>query len=497
MASYNRLIARRAEVEREMQDIDDRLAGMKNRSARYGELKKQQELASHELTLATDAIARSAGATARNRLEQITEELVQSEQVLREKQVEKDRCRQELKDLNNAQADWSTRKGEALRELGKRLSTAQAELDRARQAKSAHDSGFEMISVEMQELEKEITRIRAQIEEIDTEIAHSSEMSASKLEEVRTLTEEREKVGEELKALKESMSATNDSLAAAVKKEDSLQKKSNKQKLERKKLTQEIAQFQEDKVSVKRRLKQMKREHTWIAQEERFFGVQHTDFDFKLYDPKEARSTLDDLIQQRNDMEGHVNKKAVAQYDKAEAELDSLRTKRDTVENEKRKIKSVIEELERKKNEAIEKTHRKVDQDLSDIVSQVLPGSRASLVPLEGHTIYDGLEMTVYFTNVRKSLQELSGGQRSLIALALILALLKFKPAPVYILDEIDAALDLSHTQNIGRMLRNSFKSAQFIVVSLKEGMFNNANVVFRTSFRDSNSKVERTVNDM
>jgi structural maintenance of chromosome 2 len=47
---------------------------------------------------------------------------------------------------------------------------------------------------------------------------------------------------------------------------------------------------------------------------------------------------------------------------------------------------------------------------------------------------------------------------RSLIALALIMSLLQFKPAPMYILDEVDAALDLSHTQNIGRLIKTRFK---------------------------------------
>lgn len=61
----------------------------------------------------------------------------------------------------------------------------------------------------------------------------------------------------------------------------------------------------------------------------------------------------------------------------------------------------------------------------------------------------------------------------------------------MYILDEVDAALDLSHTQNIGTLLRTRFKGSQFIVVSLKEGMFNNANVLFRTRFRDGTSVVE------
>ena len=82
---------------------------------------------------------------------------------------------------------------------------------------------------------------------------------------------------------------------------------------------------------------------------------------------------------------------------------------------------------------------------------------------------------------------------RSLIALSLIMALLQFKPAPMYILDEIDAALDLSHTQHIGTLFRTRFRGAQFIVVSLKEGLFTNANVLFRTRFRDGTSVVERT----
>lgn len=80
---------------------------------------------------------------------------------------------------------------------------------------------------------------------------------------------------------------------------------------------------------------------------------------------------------------------------------------------------------------------------------------------------------------------------RSLIALSLILALLQFKPAPMYILDEVDAALDLSHTQNIGRLIKSRFHGSQFIVVSLKDGMFQNANRIFRTRFADGTSVVQ------
>lgn len=185
----------------------------------------------------------------------------------------------------------------------------------------------------------------------------------------------------------------------------------------------------------------------------------------------------------------------MALIEKAESESDDLTRKRQVVLNDKKKIEEVIAELDIKKTQALEATWKKVNRDFGSIFSTLLPGTTAKLEPLEGQSVMDGLEVKVAFNNVwKESLTELSGGQRSLLALSLILSLLLFKPAPMYILDEVDAALDLSHTQNIGIMLRAHFSSSQFIVVSLKEGMFNNANVIFRTRFVDGVSAVQRTV---
>ncbi len=187
--------------------------------------------------------------------------------------------------------------------------------------------------------------------------------------------------------------------------------------------------------------------------------------------------------------------------------------KKSIIESDKASIKSFIKELEDKKNEALTKTWEKVNRDFGSIFSTLLPGTNAKLEPPggspEGKSVLDGLEMKVAFGDVWKnSLSELSGGQRSLLALSLILALLLFKPgtstyricaylsaAPMYILDEVDAALDLNHTQNIGQMLKTHFSHSQFIVVSLKEDMFKNANVLFQTKFVDGISQVTRTTN--
>lgn len=181
---------------------------------------------------------------------------------------------------------------------------------------------------------------------------------------------------------------------------------------------------------------------------------------------------------------------------RAENEYKALVEKKSIIESDKASIKSFIQELEDKKNEALTKTWEKVNKDFGSIFSTLLPGTNAKLEPPEGKSVLDGLEMKVAFGDVWKtSLSELSGGQRSLLALSLILALLLFKPAPMYILDEVDAALDLNHTQNIGQMLKTHFSHSQFIVVSLKEDMFKNANTLFQTKFVDGISQVTRTTN--
>lgn len=138
-----------------------------------------------------------------------------------------------------------------------------------------------------------------------------------------------------------------------------------------------------------------------------------------------------------------------------------------------------IKQLDEKKNRELIKAHEQISQvirfnlhiffkDFGSIFTTLLPGTSAKLVPpSNAKSCLEGLEVKIAFNNKwKESLGELSGGQRSLVALSLILAMLKFKPAPIYILDEVDAALDMSHTQNIGAMIKKHFTESQ--VNSLK-----------------------------
>jgi len=239
----------------------------------------------------------------------------------------------------------------------------------------------------------------------------------------------------------------------------------------------------------------MLKKYAWIETEKEAFGIEGGDYDFKATGTSELSDQLSFLRSDQTSLAKKINKKVMGMIEKAESEYSELLRKRKVVENDKKKIQSVIEELDVKKKSELERTWVKVDRDFGAIFSTLLPGTSAKLEPPEGLQAWEGLEVKVAFGDVwKQSLTELSGGQRSLLALSLILSLLLYKPAPMYILDEVDAALDLSHTQNIGNMLKTHFSQSQFIVVSLKEGMFNNANVIFRTKFVDGVSTVTKTI---
>ena len=231
----------------------------------------------------------------------------------------------------------------------------------------------------------------------------------------------------------------------------------------------------------------------WIVEECHLFGRVGSAYEFAKHNMDDVRKLCKQLDEQQSGLKRRVNPRVMNMIDNVEKKDASLQHMLSTVLRDKSKIEQTIEELDRYKKDALQTTFKQVNQDFGMIFGELLPGNYAMLQPPEGQELTQGLEVRVRLgATWKQSLTELSGGQRSLIALSLIMSLLQFNPAPMYILDEIDAALDLSHTQHIGHLFRTRFKGSQFIVVSLKEGLFSNANVLFRARFRDGTSVVER-----
>ncbi|KAM7476610.1 hypothetical protein LguiB_023853 [Lonicera macranthoides] len=107
-----------------------------------------------------------------------------------------------------------------------------------------------------------------------------------------------------------------------------------------------------------------------------------------------------DVTQVFTTNEKRVNKKVMAMFEKAEDEYNDLISKKNIIENDKSKIKMVIEELDEKKKETLKVTWVKVNNDFGSIFSTLLPGTMAKLEQPEGGSFLDGLEVRVAFGGV-------------------------------------------------------------------------------------------------
>ncbi|THF98937.1 hypothetical protein TEA_011136 [Camellia sinensis var. sinensis] len=269
----------------------------------------------------------------------------------------------------------------------------------------------------LKDLEKKIKAIKAQVQ------------SASK--DLKGHANEKERLLMEMEAVKQECASLESQSVSLKQQITSLTSEvdGHKTRVKRMEMEQKSCSLKVEKLIEK---------HAWITLEKHRFGRSGTDYDFASCDPHTAREDFEKLQVEQSGLEKRVNKKAMAMFEKSEDEYNDLISKKNIIENDKTKIKMVIEELDEKKKEMLKVTWVKVNNDFGSIFSTLLPGTMAKLETPEGSTFLEGLEVCVAFGSVwKQSLSELSGGQRSLLALSLILALLLFKPAPLYILDEV------------------------------------------------------------
>ncbi|KAL3318368.1 Structural maintenance of chromosomes protein 2 [Cichlidogyrus casuarinus] len=388
----------------------------------------------------------------------------------------------------------------AAEEQDKERKLAQRQLEQARKAMQEtqlqlqnKDFARDRLNIDIQAIENEVTTISNALKQM-TDAEDAAEKSIAderkELEKVLALLKESSKELEQhhafLKELTKKIQLKRNEM-------ESLKSKISATGTAIEKLSHEIdvaARAREDNEALLR--KQLK-SNPWIIEEEQEFGQPDGPYCFEKNNPSEIRTRHLVLSEEKQKLNKLVNVRAINSLTIAEDQYNDLLNKRKIVMKNKNDLQAYIDELDSKRLEILEKAYSRVNEEFDLMFNTLLPNSSARLRPPEGKSMHDGLEFKVALGGVPKdSLNELSGGQRSLVALSLILALLQFQPAPLYILDEVDAALDLSHTQNIGMLIKNHFKKSQFIVVSLKDGMFNNANVLFKTKFVDGVSTVNR-----
>jgi len=500
LQQLNDMLAQRDTKAAELQALSAALAELQASEAKAQQATKQLDILQIELKSLQARQQSSEHYTLSESVKASRAEADTLRETLASSDARKAELRARITELEGFIRDFESARAEKGAALEKRLAALAKEQAAAAKAQAEQARKSSMLSIAVSELAKEHAALETSIGKLESESIAALEQSVSTAQtDVESKRAVFDAFSTALAAEKAKHSALDKAGAKLAKEIAQLSKAVTDAQLEAKKGTGALARAQSDKTDAHKALVRLEKEFDWLAAEKHLFGVAGGEYDFASAEgsahSKAQLERLSELQAEQDALSRRINKKVMGMFERAESEAAELNSKRAIILEDKAQIETVMRELDVEKTRTLTATWKCVSDSFGTIFSTLLPGVTAKLVLADGATsVMDGLDIRVAFGGVEKeSLSELSGGQRSLLALSLILALLKYKPAPMYILDEIDAALDLSHTQNIGHVLKTHFGEAQFIVVSLKEGMFNNANVLFRTKFVEGVSTVIRT----
>ncbi|KAL1898726.1 Structural maintenance of chromosomes protein 2 [Ceratocystis pirilliformis] len=493
LQKLNNITRNLQQTEATLKALQIKIATEKSRLDKARQIKQKLDLRFHAIKLAEDQISSNSSSSIIHEVETMKQTVTRlfadiSNAVKRHAEASAD-----VKRIEKDMKDFDNNKDAKLIELQKSLDKLRVSFTKNTAAVKTLQKELQSAQLDSEQAGADLSAAREQLHEVDLAIK-------AQQEEIEGLTKQQALVQEEYTSIQASLDderaklhVFNDELKALEEATRSKTARITEESLEMQTLGHETEKFHKEQQDARLAVTHMEEQHEWISDEMNLFGRQGTPYDYKSQNIRECRSTLSNLTERFQGMKKKINPKVMNMIDSVERKETSLKQMMKTVLRDKRKIEETIVSLDEYKTKTLQKTWKKVNADFGQIFSELLPGgSFAKLDPPEGKSISDGLEVKVCLGKVwKQSLTELSGGQRSLVALSLIMALLQFKPAPMYILDEVDAALDLSHTQNIGRLIKTRFKGSQFVVVSLKDGMFQNANRIFRTRFSEGTSVVQ------
>jgi structural maintenance of chromosome 3 (chondroitin sulfate proteoglycan 6) len=216
---------------------------------------------------------------------------------------------------------------------------------------------------------------------------------------------------------------------------------------------------------------------------------------------------------------GHVNKKAFEQFAQFERQREELEKRRRELDNSDNSIRELIDVLDQRKDEAIQRTFKQVSKEFHDIFQRLVPAGRGRLVMQRrsdrvantgaaaddesddddaprgsGVENYTGIGISVSFNSKhdeQQRIQQLSGGQKSLCALALVFAIQASDPAPFHLFDEIDANLDAQYRTAVAQLLQESSQTGQYICTTFRPEMLHVAEKCYGVSYINKASSID------
>ena len=229
----------------------------------------------------------------------------------------------------------------------------------------------------------------------------------------------------------------------------------------------------------------------------------------------EARAEIDrrlERLERRRAQIGPVNPLAEQEYEEAREHVEALQAQREDIERSMRELESLIRDIDEEIERAFEETFEATAKNFEEMVEHLFPGGRGRLRRVSLRPVRDDerpageqeaptdaepepeeeeeeqrdehgveIEVTPAGKSTRK-LQLLSGGEKSLVALAFVFAVFLARPCPFYILDEVEAALDDANIDRFLQLIRRFSDRAQFVIVTHQKRTMDAADVLYGVS---------------
>ncbi|KAG6623201.1 Structural maintenance of chromosomes protein 3 [Phytophthora cinnamomi] len=210
----------------------------------------------------------------------------------------------------------------------------------------------------------------------------------------------------------------------------------------------------------------------------------------------------------------HVNKKALDQFMSFNEQRATLLERKYEIDDAYNSIKDLIDVLDKRKDEAIFRTFKGVAGFFSEVFRELVPTGEGKMILVGADTsqtdgandgdaslesnvdTYSGVQIKVNFRGEGDSylMQQLSGGQKALVALAFIFAIQRVDPAPFYLFDEIDQALDSTHRAAVAALIHRQAHSkdspAQFITSTFRPELVNIADKFYGIGHQNKISNI-------
>lgn len=183
---------------------------------------------------------------------------------------------------------------------------------------------------------------------------------------------------------------------------------------------------------------------------------------------------------------GNVNLGAIEEYKEVSSKYEFMCLQREDLEKSKKELLNVIEEMTSKMKDMFNENFQKLREYFNETFRELFKGGRADLILGEGDELSANIEINVEPPGKKlQNINLMSGGEKVLSAIALLFAILKMKPTPFCILDEIEAALDDANVFRYASFLKEFSSNIQFIVITHRKGTMEASDVMYGVTMEE------------